>query len=61
MCVTTCPASSALYADPTSNFCVPLCPPDYYSDDKTRTCVQKCPDNNGVHGTFGDNTTRVCE
>lgn len=61
MCVTTCPAISNLYADPTTKFCVPLCPSTYYSDDKTRTCVQRCPDNNGIHGTFANNQTRVCE
>lgn len=60
MCVTTCPATSGLYADPTSKFCVPLCPPTYYSDDKSRTCVQRCPDDNGPRGTFGNNSTRVC-
>lgn len=60
MCVPTCPVGSNTFADPTTKFCVPLCPSTYYSDVNTRTCVQGCPSNYGVQGTFADNTTRQC-
>ena len=64
LCVTTCPASVGTFADPTSGFCVPLCPntPNkYFSDLYSRKCVQRCPDSVDFDGTFGNNETRVCE
>lgn len=61
MCVTTCPVSSNFYGDPTTKFCVSICPQGYYADDSQRLCVPACPSNYGLHGTFGNNLTRVCE
>lgn len=63
-CVDVCPANVGTFADPVSEFCVPLCPnvPDlYFSDYSTRTCVLRCPDSVDFDGTFGNNETRVCE
>lgn len=60
MCVTTCSATSNLYGDPTTKFCVSTCPSGYYADDSTRLCVTACPATYGLHGTFADNDTNIC-
>jgi len=61
MCVTTCPVISNLYANPTTGYCVPVCPPTYFADSVSQECVQRCPINNGIHDTFGNNDTHICE
>lgn len=61
MCVTTCPATANLYGNFATRICVPICPNGTFADDLTRTCVTMCPSNNGVHDTFGNNDTHICE
>jgi hypothetical protein len=61
LCVSICPATAGTFADPTTKFCVTTCPNTYYSDYSQRMCVQACPSNVYIHGTFGNNQTKICE
>lgn len=54
-CVAFCP--SGFYINPLNQSCVSAksCPPNYFANNQTHTCVQAC-----TNGTFGDTTTRTC-
>ena len=61
LCVDTCPVLDGTFGNFDDRMCVPVCPNETFADDLSRTCVTRCPENNGIHDTFGNNETHICE
>jgi hypothetical protein len=58
LCTTYCPLLTANVTNMTAQIDEAI--GRLFADEKTRLCVRTCPNDYGLQGTYGDNSTNTC-